>query len=62
MSSAYECSGAHSTSVNSKSSEGGSKSLGEMECTQLMTCGMMRCMEEFIERADMCKVDMCRVC
>jgi len=62
MSSTYECSGVHSTSVNTKSSEGGSKSLGEMECTQLMASGMTRCLEEFIERSDMCNVDMCRVC
>jgi len=53
MSSTFECTGAYSTSVNAKSSTGGSKSLGEMECTQLMASGMTKCIEEFIERSDM---------
>ena len=53
----YQTSGIHSTSINNRSSEGGSKSLGEMECTQLVPSGMTRCMEEFVERSNLCKVD-----
>ena len=62
MSSTHECAGIYSTSLNTRSSEGGSKSLGEMECMQLMASGMTRCIEEFVERSDMCNVNICRVC
>ena len=62
MSSTYECAGMYSTSVNTRSSEGGSKSLGEMECTQLMASGMTECIGEFIERSDACEVHVCRLC
>jgi hypothetical protein len=62
MSSTYECASVHSTSINTKSSCGGSKSLGEMECMRLMASGMTNCMQEFIERSNMCKVQVCRTC
>jgi hypothetical protein len=47
---------------SSKSSQGGSKSLGEMECMQLVASGMTGCMQEFVNRSDMCTVDVCRGC
>jgi len=62
MSSTYECASIHSTSINTKSSYGGSKSLGEMECMQLMASGMTNCMQEFVERSNMCNVQLCRTC
>ena len=62
MSSTYECASVHSTSINAKSSFGGSKSLGEMECMQLMASGMNNCMQEFVERSNMCSVQVCRTC
>ena len=62
MSSTYECASVHSTSINTKSSYGGSKSLGEMECMQLMASGMNNCMQEFVERSNMCNVQVCRTC
>ena len=62
MSSTFQCASVHSTSINTKSSCGGSKSLGEMECMQLMASGMKYCMQEFVERSNMCNVQVCRTC
>jgi RNA polymerase Rpb2, domain 6 len=55
-------SGAHSLSINTRSNHGGSRSLGEMECMQLMASGMTGCLEEFTNRSDMCVVGVCRRC
>lgn len=62
MSCTHQCSKPHALVVNSKSRSGGSKSLGEMECTQLAAAGLTNCLEEFMDRSDMCLIDMCRVC
>jgi hypothetical protein len=45
-----------------RASEGGSKSLGEMECMQLQATGMVHVLSEFEDRSDMCVVMVCRAC
>jgi RNA polymerase Rpb2, domain 7 len=62
MSCKASCSGAHSLNINTRSNHGGSRSLGEMECAQLMASGMIGCLEEFTNRSDMCVVEVCRRC
>ena len=47
---------------NTAASEGGSKSLGEMECMQLYASGLSHTLSELMNRADMCVVSLCRQC
>lgn len=62
MSYTHHCAQAHELKIGTRSSFGGSKSLGEMECTQLVASGLTNCLQEFINRSDMCFVDVCRGC
>jgi hypothetical protein len=54
--------GSRQTRPNSRSAQGGSKSLGEMELMQLMASGLTHTLEEFITKSDMQVVEVCRVC
>ena len=48
--------------ANKSSSSGGSRSLGEMEVTQLIASGMRHCMTELSDRSDMHVVNICKGC
>jgi len=48
--------------MNTSSSSGGSKSLGEMEVTQLIASGLSHCITELSDRSDVHLVDVCTHC
>jgi DNA-directed RNA polymerase beta subunit len=62
MSCTSRSAGLYNLTPSSRSAHGGSKSLGEMECMQLVASGMSACVQEFVNRSNMCIVDVCRRC
>lgn len=62
MSATASMSSASAKNMNTSSSTGGSKSLGEMEVTQLIASGLTHSIAELSDRSDMHVVDVCNDC
>jgi len=62
MSSTYSLAGSRTMRAQSRSSMGGSRSLGEMEVMQLLASGMTHTLTELSVSSDMIRVNVCRVC
>jgi hypothetical protein len=62
MSCTQRKSGNRSLTVSSSGVTGGSKSLGEMELSQLEATGMTACLKELSMRSDLCTVSACCKC
>lgn len=62
MSTTASMSSVNTKKMNTSSSTGGSKSLGEMEVTQLQASGLSHCMTELSDRSDIHVVQVCSCC